>query len=115
MNPYHAVSTHIQAAVRGRVRSATTVSTTRWVRKAPGGHGHSPQLPLNTAANGVAARENQKAPTGRTSVSRTGSNARKPGTRLSIPGPPWFAVLATAIASSPHAVITACGVQAAYS
>src|SRR5436190_16162683 len=70
---YAAVSAHIQAAVRGRVRAATTVSTTRWATMLAGSNGQSPlpDWPI-TATTGIEVRENQKAPTGRTSVSRIG-------------------------------------------
>lgn len=99
--------------MRGLVRIATTVITTRWAAKLPAGHGHSFQLLSNTAATGAAANENQKAPTGRTNVSRTGSRARSVHTRVARPPPP-LSVFAMAIANSPAAVTQACGVQAAY-
>lgn len=87
-----AVSSHIHAATRGRLRSATTVITVTWAMKLPGAHGQSPEAPPNTATTGAAAIENQNAPIGRISVASTGSRARRPHSRGPKPSSPSAAV-----------------------
>lgn len=83
--PSTTVSTHIQAAVRGRVRAATTTSTTRWARNMLGVHGQprSPKMP----AIGVSAIDIQNAPTGLTRVITTGTAGSSAVTMISIPDP----------------------------
>ncbi len=75
---YAAVTTHIQTAVRGRVRSATTTSTVRWLTNAPGIQGQSCPPPLSSAVTGLTAMDSQNAPIGRVSVAATGSAHSRP-------------------------------------
>ncbi len=67
--PKNRVSSHIQAAVRGRVRAATTTRTTTWAMKALGPHSPSlPRMPQKT----VATIDAQNAATGLMRVIATG-------------------------------------------
>ncbi len=97
--------------MRGRVRLATTVSTSRWETRLPGSQGQLPQLLPRAEVAAVAASDSQNAPTGRTRVSSTGARASSPHSRL---GPPASVpAMPAAIATRPPAATTACGVQAA--
>ena len=111
---YTAVTSHIQTAVRGRVRSATTTSTVRWQRNAPGIHGQSEPPPLRAAVTGVIASDSQNAPTGRVSVVTTGSAHSRPVSRA-LPSPPGSLPdrLPISRVNSAIPAITACGRRSA--
>ncbi|MDF9805357.1 hypothetical protein M2436_003904 [Streptomyces sp. HB372] len=76
--PNSRVSSHIQAAVRGLVRAATTTRTTTWAPKALGPH--SPSLP-RTPQKTAASIEAQNAATGLTRVIATAIAGTRPISR----------------------------------
>ncbi len=99
--------------MRGRVRAATTASTTTWEMKLLGSQGQvSQSLPM-TAVNVVATNDSQSAPTGRTRVSSTGTSASSAQNRAVSPSS--LSARPTSAASTPRAATVACGAQAAYS
>ncbi len=100
--------------MRGRVRIATTVSTTRWEMKLPGTHGHMDQLSPTVEVTAVAQSDSQNAATGRARVSSTGTSTSSPHTSCAAPFSAKVAALASS-ATMPAATTARCGVQDAYS